>query len=457
MADTHELDPGVCKIVKKLQRREVSARYLLAMVDGNNTMLDISRAMVEGDERPNVNAANNALFYLVKSINGLALAEWGEPLIVKDAARSPYSCNASTVEKFALLRYAMLPMDMSVYDPTLFMSKSQQEAHELSDPRLKMLTAVADRVMADLGNFEVSSELVVGEDGSATYLPSADLKHIYRTVATDSTGGFEGQLDKSRADELNLTSAKVHRLNELSFTLVNEPLFGIMGEIDGGRKKLKFNIDLNVLKRLALFGNEVATLPEIRLSSLDIPRIEACIAEVNDFVNGRLDTVGFVGEMGIKDSLLIRQMLEGFETEDRFVLEKRSQLLFLINRRLACWSVVRKKDISARNLLHSLVAEGRPDGGACKGTDPDLFFPERGESTREAKGVCRGCSVRSDCLEFSLRNGEKFGIWGGLSERERRRLRRQRSDKAKKLREVQKDTTLVEVEDDPVSDLAAGE
>ena len=63
----------------------------------------------------------------------------------------------------------------------------------------------------------------------------------------------------------------------------------------------------------------------------------------------------------------------------------------------------------------------------CLGVDPDLFFPERGASTREAKDVCRGCVVRVDCLEYALANGEKFGIWGGMSERERRRIRRQRA------------------------------
>lgn len=62
----------------------------------------------------------------------------------------------------------------------------------------------------------------------------------------------------------------------------------------------------------------------------------------------------------------------------------------------------------------------------CLGIDPELFFPERGTSTREPKDVCRGCVVREECLEFALTSGEKFGIWGGLSERERRRLRRQR-------------------------------
>jgi WhiB family redox-sensing transcriptional regulator len=67
------------------------------------------------------------------------------------------------------------------------------------------------------------------------------------------------------------------------------------------------------------------------------------------------------------------------------------------------------------------------DFANCLGVDPDLFFPERGASTREAKEVCRGCVVREQCLEYALRNGEKFGIWGGMSERERRRIRRQRA------------------------------
>ena len=70
---------------------------------------------------------------------------------------------------------------------------------------------------------------------------------------------------------------------------------------------------------------------------------------------------------------------------------------------------------------------GWKDLSNCLGVDPDLFFPERGASTREAKEVCRGCEVRIDCLEYALQNGEKFGIWGGMSERERRRIRRQRA------------------------------
>lgn len=62
----------------------------------------------------------------------------------------------------------------------------------------------------------------------------------------------------------------------------------------------------------------------------------------------------------------------------------------------------------------------------CLGADPELFFPERGESLASAKAVCAGCVVRLDCLEYALDMSEKFGVWGGLSERERRQLRRTR-------------------------------
>ncbi|SDD49162.1 WhiB family transcriptional regulator, redox-sensing transcriptional regulator [Geodermatophilus telluris] len=82
----------------------------------------------------------------------------------------------------------------------------------------------------------------------------------------------------------------------------------------------------------------------------------------------------------------------------------------------------------------SQIALGEAPGGEeswrldalCAETDPEAFFPEKGGSTREAKRVCSGCSVRAECLEFALANDERFGIWGGLSERERRRVRLQR-------------------------------
>jgi len=60
----------------------------------------------------------------------------------------------------------------------------------------------------------------------------------------------------------------------------------------------------------------------------------------------------------------------------------------------------------------------------CAQTDPEAFFPEKGGSTRDAKKVCVGCDVRAECLEYALAHDERFGIWGGLSERERRKLKK---------------------------------
>ena len=60
----------------------------------------------------------------------------------------------------------------------------------------------------------------------------------------------------------------------------------------------------------------------------------------------------------------------------------------------------------------------------CAQTDPEAFFPEKGGSTREAKKVCTQCEVRGECLDYALAHDERFGIWGGLSERERRKLKR---------------------------------
>ncbi len=60
----------------------------------------------------------------------------------------------------------------------------------------------------------------------------------------------------------------------------------------------------------------------------------------------------------------------------------------------------------------------------CAQTDPEAFFPEKGGSTREAKRVCLSCDVRVECLDYALGNDERFGIWAGLSERERRRVKK---------------------------------
>ncbi|HUD81709.1 MAG TPA: WhiB family transcriptional regulator [Patescibacteria group bacterium] len=65
--------------------------------------------------------------------------------------------------------------------------------------------------------------------------------------------------------------------------------------------------------------------------------------------------------------------------------------------------------------------------GACRGIDPDLFYPVKESDADDARQVCSGCPVREQCLEYALAANEKYGVWGGTSERERRRILRYRS------------------------------
>lgn len=86
------------------------------------------------------------------------------------------------------------------------------------------------------------------------------------------------------------------------------------------------------------------------------------------------------------------------------------------------------------------VAKWDPDvqwksDGLCTQVDNDIFFPDKGGSVKEGKAICAACPVRQPCLDFALRNDERFGIWGGHSERERRQIRQQRRDDTNHQRE----------------------
>lgn len=67
---------------------------------------------------------------------------------------------------------------------------------------------------------------------------------------------------------------------------------------------------------------------------------------------------------------------------------------------------------------------------ACRGVDPDIFYPVSDEEADEAKAICRACTVREACLEWALTQRERDGVWGGATERERRRIIRQRRNSA---------------------------
>ncbi len=91
--------------------------------------------------------------------------------------------------------------------------------------------------------------------------------------------------------------------------------------------------------------------------------------------------------------------------------------------------------VASEPALPNVVGDGRgvaayppelqwQERALCAQTDPEAFFPEKGGSTRDAKKVCAECEVKVECLEYALANDERFGIWGGLSERERRRVKK---------------------------------
>lgn len=77
-------------------------------------------------------------------------------------------------------------------------------------------------------------------------------------------------------------------------------------------------------------------------------------------------------------------------------------------------------------LLAALAAdigdEAWQAGALCAQADPEAWFPEKGASVREPKRICMQCPVRADCLEYAVSRNERWGVWGGLSEHERRPL-----------------------------------
>lgn len=78
-------------------------------------------------------------------------------------------------------------------------------------------------------------------------------------------------------------------------------------------------------------------------------------------------------------------------------------------------------------MQYTTEAQSFMESAACRGMDPELFYPHKGDSPTNAKQVCYVCQVKRECLEYALQNNERDGIWGGASERERRQIKRERS------------------------------
>lgn len=175
------------------------------------------------------------------------------------------------------------------------------------------------------------------------------------------------------------------------------------------------------------------------------PDGERVWGEIADYVDGsrKLPSVAYCT---LADMVAIRSAITdiaGDEIEQGFIdgqspeRVRLRQTAIRIDKVLSFWSAVpiqkRPTKRASGGMGFVQVKDGDPElanrvnqFANCVGVDPDLFFPERGGSTKEAREVCRGCVVRDDCLELALQRGEKFGIWGGMSERQRRSIRRKR-------------------------------
>ena len=95
-----------------------------------------------------------------------------------------------------------------------------------------------------------------------------------------------------------------------------------------------------------------------------------------------------------------------------------------------CFISVSKPRIEDRKQPKAFVLSRKTPSTFSHKTNDD-FFPERGSSTVIAKKICSECKVRKLCLEYAVERKERFGIWGGKSERERRAIRRERKKKGK--------------------------
>lgn len=84
-------------------------------------------------------------------------------------------------------------------------------------------------------------------------------------------------------------------------------------------------------------------------------------------------------------------------------------------------------DHALLEILRAPVNDERPwmVFGACRGQDPNLFFPDSARTAREAVAICNTCPVVEECLDYSLEARERFGVWGGLTDKQRRSLLRQ--------------------------------
>lgn len=128
----------------------------------------------------------------------------------------------------------------------------------------------------------------------------------------------------------------------------------------------------------------------------------------------------------IRDGVTLKDLARELGTESRGLVNHLIAAGFMVTGELERDYRLR---VMKEHLASSLLTYKVPwmQDAICAQTDPEAFYPEKGGSTAEAKRVCMGCPVRSECLEYALENQERYGIFGGKSERERRKIAKDRA------------------------------
>ena len=136
---------------------------------------------------------------------------------------------------------------------------------------------------------------------------------------------------------------------------------------------------------------------------------------------GRRKTLpaGEMAEM-LRDGLTLDELAEALDASPRTITQRLSE---------GGWGFEGHPNTRAPkvDVLAGLAIAHVPQGdwvlqALCAQVDNEIFFPDKGGSTLEGKRICEQCPVAAECLDYALENNERFGIWGGLSERERRKL-----------------------------------
>lgn len=174
---------------------------------------------------------------------------------------------------------------------------------------------------------------------------------------------------------------------------------------------------------VALFGSDEIKDHLARLKAVFMKIPAEHQANVGLLIAGYPDeAVAELSEVAIEQTLTVLRQLMSLSAPEEYDLDHAAERGRRLRLPLRVVQMAPEPESEVRRLDFMTSREGLEwqDDALCTQTDPEAFFPEMGGSTRDGKKVCAQCQVRADCLDYALATNQRFGIWGGLSERERR-------------------------------------